>query len=174
MWRQMLAEPSWTFGVLSRTARNEKIGKETKLSSLVNSKLPNKPAKYLNSLTSRKSRSLFGKLRLGTLDLEVEKSRQQNIPRAERFCKLCCSGEVEDVAHFILNCNNLVDTRKPFIDKLSIVNKSFCRFTPEAKINYLYFNENIPAPCLEIAANLLCCLKEKRDTIICGSQDVVS
>ena len=74
----------------------------------------NTPAKYLNRLEIRKKRSLVCKLRLGTLDLEIEKSRRLNIPRSERVCKICNSGEVEDVVHFILKCYILTFTPRTY------------------------------------------------------------
>ena len=87
---------------LSFQASTDKVSMETKLSLLNNSKNVNEPARYLNSIPSRKYRSLLCKLRLGTLDLEIEKGRRHNIPRSERACKLCVSGETEDAIHFIL------------------------------------------------------------------------
>ena len=145
---------------------NENMGKETKLSFLHTSKSSNVPAKYLNSIVLRKNRSLFSKLRLGTLDLEIEKGRRHKIPRAERFCKLCNSGEVEDTAHFILKCEKLSNCRDNVLKKLSLSNKTFGSLSPELKIKYLYFNENLNEVTLEIASDLLSCLKDSRDSVI--------
>ena len=144
----------------------EKMSNETKLSYVNNTKSLNKPSSYLNHIVDRKKRSLFSKLRLGTLDLEIEKSRKFNIPRAERICKLCDSGEVEDVAHFILNCPTLSGPRLNFIHILSATNKQFARLSQEEKIKYLYFNENIPGHDMDTASDLLLCLKHARDNIL--------
>ena len=144
---------------------NEKIGTETKLSLLNNTKTPNKAARYLNHIEARNDRSLLAKLRLGTLDLEIEKSRHHNVPRDERLCKLCNSGEVEDVIHFILNCEKLSYAREN-INKISSTNKAFSNLSPESKIKLLFFNENIPNQQLDHAVDLLRALKSARDAVI--------
>ena len=80
---------------------NEKINSETKLSYLKNCKTSNKISAYLGMLNirmlnSRAKRSSFCQLRLGTLDLEIEKGRGRDIPHLERYCKICNSHEVEN------------------------------------------------------------------------------
>ena len=155
-----------TLGDLAHQATEENIGKETKLDLFNKSKTVNTSAKYLNRIENRKKRSLICKLRLGTLDLEIEKSRRLNIPRAERVCKLCNSGEIEDVVHFILKCPRLGDVRKNYIMKLSSSVKAFSRLTPEEKIKRLYFNESIGEQDLLVATDLLHELKESRDTLL--------
>lgn len=156
---------SQTLKDISSQQASEKIDNETKLSLLKNCKSQTKASKYLNSLASRKKRSLFSKLRLGTLDIEIENSRKHKIPRAERLCKLCETGEVENEIHFILNCPALSPCREHFINLLSTHNVSFARMSPKAKITYLYFNENLPNRELVVAADLLCCLKDTRDIL---------
>ena len=138
---------------------------ETKLSLLFYSKNLNKPSKYLNHIVDRNKRSLFSKIRLGTFDLEIEKSRKYNIPRAERICQLCDSGEVEDIAHFILKCPKLTKHRQHFINTLSASNNSFGVLSQEQKLKYLYFNEDISGQDLDTASDLLFCLKNARDNI---------
>ena len=39
------------------------------------------------------------KLRGGTAGFEIETGRWKGVARKERVCKLCDSGEVEDVGH---------------------------------------------------------------------------
>ena len=151
---------------LAYQSTEENICKETKLHLFNKSKTVNTPARYLNRIEMRKKRSLVSKLRLGTLDLEIEKGRRQNIPRAERVCKLCNTGEIEDVVHFILKCPRLSEVRKNYTTQLAASNHSFSNLTPEAKIKKLYFNENIGKQDLFLAAELLHCLKDCRDNIL--------
>ena len=139
----------------------EKMENESKLTLLKNCKSQNKPSNYLKLIANRKQRSLLSKLRLGTLDLEIEKSRKHNIPRAERHCKLCNTGEVENEIHFILNCPALSHSRESYIKTLSS-DHSFMRRSPESKVKYLYFNENLPDKQLILAADMLSCLKDRR------------
>lgn len=143
----------------------EKMENETKLTLLKNSKYLNKLPNYLRCIDSRRKRTLLSKLRLGTLDLEIETSRKDKIPRSERFCKLCNTGEVENEAHFILNCPALSHCRENYINSLSF-NKSFACMTTDSKIKYLYFNENLSNKELFIAADMLCCLKDTRDAFL--------
>ena len=143
----------------------EKISKETKLYLLNNCKNQNKRSNYLNLLASRNKRSLFSKLRLGTLALEVETNRKYNIPRAERYCKICNTGMVENEIHFIFNCPLLSNCREPFINSLS-ENKAFTQMSQESKIKYLFFNEHLSVRELNIAADLLERLNETRDKIL--------
>ena len=120
----------------------------------------------INYFATKKKRSLTSKLRLGTLDLEIEINRKHKIPREERFCKLCETGEVENEVHFILNCPILSQCREPFLNMLTLKNKHFPQFSPDAKIKYLYFNESLPKAELAIAADMLESLKYKRDALL--------
>ena len=146
----------------------EKIASETKLSLLVGSKPVNLPANYLNQISSRSNRSLVTKLRLGTFDLEVEKGRRQNIPREERFCKLCDTGEIEDITHFVLYCPKLSVPRETLLNKFVSVLYSFNHAPPEQKVKLLFYNENLTDTQADIASDLLCCLKRKRGDIFCN------
>ena len=145
---------------------HEKINSETKLSFLKDCKSSNQISTYLINLTGRKKRSLFGKLRLGTLDLELEKGRRYNIPRPERHCKICHSQVVENEQHFLIFCPSLTHCREPFIRDITALNPHFSSFTPDQKITYLYFNECLPQNILEIAANLLVALEETRKSLL--------
>ena len=144
----------------------DNISQQTKLTLFRNSKPLNKPAKYLNLLSCRKNRTMLSKFRLGTLDLEIEKGRRHNIPREARVCKLCSSGSVEDEIHFILNCPKLDNTRNSSLTTLSANSNRFPKLTPEEKIKYLFFNENISAIDLEISSSLLCDLQETKVHIL--------
>ena len=59
---------------------------------------------YLN-ITNFQQRRHISKLRCSDHGLEIEKGRHRNIPRNERVCKLCTSGQIEDEEHFLLDCS---------------------------------------------------------------------
>ena len=82
------------------------------------------------------------------------------------LCSLCDSGEVEDATHFILKCKKLANCRDNVLNKLSGSNKYFGSLSPESKIKYLYFNENLDYSTLELASDLLSCLKDSRDNLL--------
>ena len=144
----------------------EKINGETKLSFFKNCKSLNKISNYLNTLYGRSQRSNLSRLRLGTLDLEIEKGRRRNISRSERHCKICNSIEVENAEHLILFCPALSQCRDPFINKITSINSNFASMSPEYKVKYLYFNEKLPHNILEISANLLVSLTETRRSLL--------
>ena len=45
------------------------------------------------------------KLRGGTAAFQIEMGRWHGLKREERVCKVCDSGEVEDVCHWLLQCS---------------------------------------------------------------------
>ena len=51
------------------------------------------------------------------LPLEVETGRWHNVPRENRICKLCDSGEVDEV-HFIFGCGALKEIRDVYAGDL--------------------------------------------------------
>ena len=144
----------------------EKINSESKLNFFKNSKPTNKLSNYLNNLSGRDRRSSFSKLRLGTLELELEKGRRHNILRADRHCKICNSNEVENETHFIFSCPALSKYRQPFIKEISDLSYNFKFMSLEDKISFLYFNENLPLNLLEISADLLRMLIAARQNLL--------
>ena len=129
-------------------------------------------SKYLEKIEGRKSRCLIGKLRLGVLDLEIEKGRRfkvdnlgnkTQIDRSERFCKLCQSGEVEDEVHFLFSCPTLDKTRKTYLEPLMNMCPELTSAPHQDKLMYLFFNEDLETDELYLANTLLSKLKEARD-----------
>ena len=51
------------------------------------------------------------KLKAGSLPLEVETQRYLNVPRENRICKICNTGQVEDIFHFCFVCPSLKEER---------------------------------------------------------------
>ena len=152
----------------------EKINNETKLHFFKDSKTAIKLSNHLNNLAGREKRSSFSKLRLGTLQLELEKGRRHNILRTDRHCKICNSNEVEDETHFIFSCPTLSRYREPFIKKINDLSHNFAFMSLENKVKFLYFNENLPLNLLEISADLLDILIATRQSIINSQQYVIA
>jgi hypothetical protein len=50
-------------------------------------------------------------LRVSNHNLQIEIGRYQNIPREERLCKICNSGEVENETHLPLSCKAYEQSR---------------------------------------------------------------
>ena len=57
--------------------------------------------------------------RAGTLPLEVEKGRWRGLPRHERICQQCATGEVEDLYH-ILTCLKHTDLQQELIQTIKL------------------------------------------------------
>ena len=58
-------------------------------------------------------RKVLGKLRTGSLPLEIEKGRfaKPKVPLEQRVCKYCNSSNVEDEKHFLIDCDLYTDIR---------------------------------------------------------------
>ena len=145
---------------------SEKIYFETKLSLFRNCKQLNKLSNFLNIIKGREKRSALSRIRLGTLDLELENGRKNKIPRLDRHCKICIARKVENEEHFILDCPALSSVRDPFIQKINSICSYFTSISPIMKIKFLYFNESLPANILETAVDMLAALLEKRRVCI--------
>jgi len=55
------------------------------------------------------------KLRGGTAAFQIETERWRGVTREDRVCKECGKGEVEDVEHWLLRCENWKTHRQPLI-----------------------------------------------------------
>ena len=47
--------------------------------------------------------------------LPIETGRWQNVPRENRKCNLCNSGDIGDEFHYIFTCSSLMDSRRQFL-----------------------------------------------------------
>ena len=151
--------------------------KQVKLQYFKEAKTEFAISNYLDTLGTRNPRSLMCKLRLGVLDLEVEKGRHFKIDstgrkrqteRAERFCRLCHSGEIEDEVHFLFTCPTLDQTREAYLNPLINKCQELANVSHQDKLMYLYFNENLESEELTLASNLLSKLKAARDNFLTG------
>lgn len=99
--------------------------------------------KYLNIIKNFDQRRHLTRLRLSAHQLSIEKGRYLGIPREDRVCTRCNSGEIEDEIHFLLSCNKLKTER---INILSVINENCGNFNNLDKKNkfiWLMNNENI-------------------------------
>ena len=151
------------------------MDKQVKLQYFKEAKSEFTVSKYLQEIGVRSSRSLVGKLRLGILDLEVEKGRRfktdhsgkkVQIPRAERYCKLCQTSEVEDEVHFLFSCPTLAQIRRECLEPLIVCCPELASASHQDKLMYLYFNEDLETNELFLATNLLSKLKSTRDNLL--------
>ena len=55
-------------------------------------------------------------LKVGSLNLEIQRGRFNNISRKEHLCKMCGT-EVEDEYHFVLKCPMYTDLREQYIPR---------------------------------------------------------
>jgi hypothetical protein len=81
----------------------------SKLSFFCKVKNEYKMEEYLSLIqnpTIRRTFSHFQQYRISNHKLRIERGRYENIPREERICKLCDSGEVENEFHFVVTCQN--------------------------------------------------------------------
>ena len=56
---------------------------------------------YVQKDLSRPQRSAIGRIRCGTLPLDIEHGRFKNIQLDQLICNVCNSGSVEDENHFV-------------------------------------------------------------------------
>ena len=89
------------------------------------------PEPYITSILPRWHRSVLGKLRCGTLSLEIERGRfsRPKTPLADRICRHCNSHAVEDEVHFLVNCPYYSDLRYDLLISLIQILLSYQIFT---------------------------------------------
>ena len=145
---------------------SSKINEENKLHFFKNAKETLSISNHLTKIKSRESRSLISKLRLGVLPLEIERGRRKNVPKEQRFCKLCNSEQVENEPHFIFDCPALENYRSPFITDLSLNVPFFHNLNSSQKLQFLFFNELTPNHALETAAKLIVDLFNARKLLL--------
>ena len=67
---------------------------------------------------------------IGTAELRMETGRWVALGREHRICAQCCSGEVENVEHFILRCGQLIRERNNAVE-------THCYVTDSKRVNFL-------------------------------------
>ena len=87
-------------------------------------------------------RRVIAGLRTGCLPLAVEVGRYTSIPFDQRTCQVCAGGEVEDQAHFLLDCCKLNIIRKDLFTYCTYLNPNFTCMPPSTKLQYLLTSDN--------------------------------
>ena len=83
---------------------NNKITKSSKLSFFCHFKKDYKLEDYFHLIKNPIQRKHFSTFRISNHKFEIEYGRYKDIPREQRLCKLCNSGEVEDEFHVAFAC----------------------------------------------------------------------
>ena len=73
---------------------------------------------YVDVLKTTNERAILSKLRISAHKLAIEGGRYLNIPKHERICTACNTGEVEDEEHFLLKCSLYRPLRQVLCSKL--------------------------------------------------------
>ena len=120
---------------------------------------------YLTKINSFLKRSLLAKLRLGILPLESETGRRFGVPRSERICKQCDSGEIEDLEHFLFVCPKFAIPRLTYLVHLSKISPFVQSYSNKEKLTFLFFNDTASSRTIEFAANFLFTLCKSRDIL---------
>ena len=89
---------------------------------------------------SKFQRSLFAQFRFGILPLEIETGRFRDVPLAERICKVCNSGAVEDEIHFLCDCSTYTEERTIMLSKVCNNSTIFADMDSLDKFVYLMAN----------------------------------
>ena len=98
---------------------------------------------YVYKIKNRQERSRLAKLRFGTLPLQVEIGRWQNIKFEDRVCQICHTG-VEDENHLVFYCSGYNDERYNFENNMcSIQKKTGGHSHAQKKFVILMQKENI-------------------------------
>lgn len=66
--------------------------------------VPNKRPSYVDTCRFKSDRSTLCKFRISAHSLAIEQGRYKNIPRPNRICSVCNTGQIEDEKHFFLYC----------------------------------------------------------------------
>ena len=97
---------------------------------------------YVYKIKNRQERSLLAKLRFGTLPLQVEIGRWQNIKFEDRVCPICHTG-VEDENHLVFYCSGYNEERYNFENNMCSIQKNWRTLLCPEKFVILMQKENI-------------------------------
>lgn len=97
---------------------------------------------YLQETKKFEIRKAICKLRISSHKLMIEVGRHNNIPRTERYCKKCNTGEIEDETHFLIDCNHFQQEREILFSFIEKENKNFESLNSEQKLIFLLTSED--------------------------------
>ena len=122
--------------------------------------------KYLSVIVKPHILKCFTNFRISSHKLEIEIGRYKNVPVADRKCKLCNSGSVEDEIHFMFECPTYEQYRQGFVNHMMDENSNFSLLSNRDRLIWLMSNED---------SNVITCLAdyiykchEKRCNVIAG------
>ena len=98
--------------------------------------------KYLTIIRNFEQRRRLTRFRMSAHKLAIETGRYKGIPRHNRICTRCSRNEIEDEAHFLFNCDGMINDRYKLE---SIINKNCANFRTldqKAKTIWLLNTEN--------------------------------
>ena len=97
---------------------------------------------YLTCMKNPDQRKALCRLRISAHRLQIETGRYSKTPRSERFCKKCCTNEIEDETHFLCECQKLETHRNKLWSVVKQKCPNFVNLPKESKIIFLLNNEN--------------------------------
>jgi hypothetical protein len=77
------------------------------------------------------------KFRVSSHHLQIELGRYQGIPRHQRLCQQCSSGEVEDEINFLFKCSKYEPDRKELINIISTSCQNFNSLNDVKKLEWI-------------------------------------
>ena len=101
------------------------------------------PSGYVTANISPGRRWVMANIRGGCLPLAIETGRYHapKIPLSKRICIHCDSGEIEDIAHFILFCNKYENIRISLFKFLTSIFLDFITFPVDLKLYIILCNQ---------------------------------
>lgn len=99
--------------------------------------------KYLTVIKSFEQRRNFTRLRISNHRLQIEKGRYQDVPRQNRLCPRCPSGEIDDEKHFLFSCTTAPNERNNMIVAILNICPKFNSLNQDHKLLWLLNNENM-------------------------------
>ncbi|XDV45306.1 hypothetical protein PO909_013424 [Leuciscus waleckii] len=117
---------------------------------------------YLQSVRDTKQRQILSKYRLSEHSLAIETGRHRKswLPREQRVCVHCRTGEIETETHFLLCCHKYSSVRELYFSKLTNVIQNFTAMTEVDQIKILLGEGQTAA----LAARYVCVCHSLRDS----------
>ena len=94
--------------------------------------------RYLDVIKNPLFRRAVTKIRLSDHDFDIERGRRCRVPRQDRVCSHCDSGDVGDEFHTLFLCehSSLVELRQAFVSSVCGIVESFDLLNPRSRFLY--------------------------------------
>ncbi len=99
---------------------------------------------YLQSVRDKKQRRILTKYRL----------RKSWLPREQRVCAHCETGEIETETHFLLHCHKYIYIRNLYFNKFTNLIKNFTAISETEQIKILLGEGQTSSTCCEIRVDV--------------------